>query len=286
MPLIQEKKTIVITGGNSGIGFETAKVLTLRGYRVTITGRDEAKLSQAVSTIRVATRGDIRYRLGDFASFDSVRTLAEELLQEPRIDVLINNVGIVCSRRTISQDGNEMVLQVNHLSPFLLTHLLLDKIKASAPARIVNISSRSHRFALHHGFDDLQCAHAFGAASSYSRTKLYNILFTRELARRLEGTGVTANALHPGVIVSRIGLDGDLHGVMKIFMTLRQHFKSPAEMGSRVARFVATAPEIEGVSGEYFSTNLQPVQPTRLARDDEAACRLWQISCRLVGLSA
>jgi retinol dehydrogenase-12 len=284
--LTQERKTIIVTGGNSGIGFETAKVLTQHGHRVVITGRDEAKLRQAASTIQAVTHGDIFYRLGDFASFDSVRMLAKALLAEPRIDVLINNAGVARSQRTMTQDGNEMVLQVNHLSPFLLTHLLLDKIKANAPARIVNVSSRSHRFARDLGFDDVQFARSFSATRSYSRTKLYNILFTRELARRLVGTRVTVNALHPGVIVSRIGLDGDLHGVMGVLMHLRQPFKSPAEMGSKVACFVATSPEIEAVSGQYFSTNLQAVQPTRLARDDEAARRLWEISCQLVGLSA
>jgi NAD(P)-dependent dehydrogenase (short-subunit alcohol dehydrogenase family) len=282
--LTQEKKTVVITGGNAGIGFETAKVLAQRGYQVVITGRDEAKLRQAVSTIQALTHGTIRYLLGDFASFDSVRMLARDLLAEPRLDVLINNVGVARSRRTMTQDGNEMVLQVNHLSPCLLTYLLLDKIKASAPARIVNISSRSHRLVRDPGFDDFQFARSFSVARSYARTKLYNILFSRELARRLAGTGVTVNALHPGVIVSRIGLDGDLHGLMNILMHLRQPFKSPASLGAKVVCFVATAAEIDGVSGQYFSTHLRPTQPTRLARDDEAARHLWDISYHLLAL--
>lgn len=282
--LTQHKQTIVITGGNSGIGFETARVLTQRGYRVVITGRHEVKLRQAVASIQAATSGEIVYRLGDFASFDSVRTLAQALVEEPRLDVLINNAGIARSRRTMTPDGNDMVLQVNHLSPFLLTHLLIDKMKTSAPARIVNVSSRSYRLVRHDGFDDFQFARSFSAALAYARTKLYNILFTRELARRLEGTRVTANALHPGIIATRIGLDGDFGGILNILIHLRQPLKRPAKLGSKVTCFVATAPELEGISGQYFSTHLRAVKLTRLARDDEAARHLWEISCQQVGL--
>jgi NAD(P)-dependent dehydrogenase (short-subunit alcohol dehydrogenase family) len=282
--MMQDQKTVVVTGGNAGIGFETAKVLAQDGYRVVITGRDKAKLCQAVAAIRAVTSGEILYRMGDFASFASVRTLAKVLLEEPRLDVLLNNVGITRSRRSLTEDGNDMVLQVNHLSPFLLTHLLLNKIRVSAPSRIVNVSSRSHRWARDPGFDDFQCTRSFNAVQSYARTKLYNILFTRELARRLAGTGVTVNALHPGVIASRIGLDGDVHGWLKLLLHVRQPFKSPPEAGSKVTCFVATAPELASVSGQYFSTRLQPEQPSTLACDDEAARRLWDMSSRLVGL--
>jgi len=183
-------KTAVVTGGNSGIGFETARELARRGWRVIITGRDAAKLRAAAEAI-----GPAAYvQVADFASFADVRGLGAALDNEPRIDVLLNNVGVALSRQQQSRDGNDMMLQVNHLSSFLLTSLLLDKLKANAPARIVNVSSRMHRNARDFGFDDFQFARSYGVAKAYSRTKLYNVLFTRELARRLAGSGVTANA--------------------------------------------------------------------------------------------
>ena len=279
------QRTAVVTGGNGGIGFETAKVLARRGWRVIITGRDEAKLSRAVTAIHNESGSDADYRIGDFASFASVRDLAAALLTEPRIDVLVNNAGVSLSRRILTVDGNEMVLQVNHLAPFLLTHLLLDRIKASAPARIVNVSSRSYRFVRDPGFEDFQFARSFSAIKSYTRTKFYNILFTRELARRLNSASVMVNAVHPGSIVSQIGMDGDYHGIMRLLMKTRQPLKSPLRFGSKVTVFAATSTEIESVTGEYFSVHLKAERLTRAALDDDAARRLWDLSCSLVGLS-
>jgi len=274
-------KTAVVTGGNSGIGFETARELARRGWRVIITGRDAEKLRAAADAIGPAAS----LQVADFASFAQVRALGAALNQEPRLDVLINNIGVSLSRQQMSRDGNDMMLQVNHLSAFLLTNLLLAKLKASAPARIVNVSSRMHRNARDFGFDDFQFARSYWVGKAYARTKLYNVLFTRELARRLAGTGVTANALHPGMIRTEIGRDGDLRGIAALVWPLLQRLKGrPIEEASRVPVHLATAPELEGVTGEYFTTG-RATEPSALAQDDAAAKRLWEMSERLVQLS-
>jgi NAD(P)-dependent dehydrogenase (short-subunit alcohol dehydrogenase family) len=274
------EKTAVITGGNSGIGFATARELGRLGWRVIITGRDEAKLRAAAREI-----GNAELRVADFASFAQVRALAQALNAEPRIDLLINNIGIALSGRHVSEDGNEMMLQVNHLSPFLLTNLIVAKLKGSAPARIVNVASRAHRGARDFGFDDFQFARAYNVGKAYARTKLYNVLFTRELARRLAATGVTANALHPGVIRTQIGHDGDLRGIANLVWPLLQRWRGePPEAGARVVMHLATAPELQNVTGKYISTSLRETEPSALAQDDAAAKRLWQMSAALVGL--
>jgi NAD(P)-dependent dehydrogenase (short-subunit alcohol dehydrogenase family) len=271
-------KTAVVTGGNSGIGFETARELARRGWRVIITGQDAAKLRAAAEAIGPAAS----VRVADFASFAEVRGLGAALNSEPRIDVLVNNVGVALSRQRQSRDGNDMMLQVNHLSSFLLTSLLLDKLKASAPARIVNVSSRMHRNARDFGFDDFQFARSYGVAKAYSRTKLYNVLFTRELARRLAGSGVTANALHPGMIQTDIGKGGDLRGIAGFLWPLLQRLNGrPIGEASRMPVYLATAPELEGVTGKYFTTG-RAAEPSALAQDDAAAKRLWEMSERLV----
>jgi len=271
-------KTAVVTGGNSGIGFETARELARRGWRVIITGRDEAKLRVAAEAIGSAAS----VQVADFASFADVRALGAALNQEPRIDVLVNNIGVSLSRQQTSRDGNDMMLQVNHLSSFLLTNLLLAKLKASAPARIVNVSSRMHRNARDFGFDDFQFARSYGVGKAYARTKLYNVLFTRELARRLAGTGVTANALHPGMIQTEIGRDGDLRGIAALVWPLLQRLNGrPIGEASRMPVQLATARELDGVTGKYFTTG-RAAEPSALAQDDAAAKRLWEMSERLV----
>ena len=271
-------KTAVVTGGTSGIGFETARELARRGWRVIITGHDEAKLRAAAEAIGAAAA----VQVADFASFTDVRALGAALNEEPRIDVLVNNVGVALSRQQQSRDGNDMMLQVNHLSPFLLTTLMLEKLKASAPARIVNVSSRMHRMARDFGFDDFQFARSYGVRKGYARTKLYNVLFTRELARRLAGSGVTANALHPGMIRTQIGKDGDLRGIAGLLWPLLQRLNGrPIEEASRMPVHLATAPELEGVTGKYFTTG-RAAEPSALAQDDAAAARLWEMSERLV----
>lgn len=276
-------KTVVITGGNSGIGFETAKAMAGMGWRVVITGREEQRLKAAQRALVAETGGEVDWRIGDFASLASVRRLAARLLEEPRIDVLLNNAGIALSLKRVSADGHDMMLQVNHLAPFLLTNLLLDKIIASAPARIVVVTSRAHAAAKGLGFEDLEMQH-FDPVEAYARTKLYNVLFALELARRLAGSGVTVNTLHPGEIRTRIGLDGDFAGPFALLIRLGHLFMRPVSEGGKVTTFVATAPELAAVSGAYFSTRLVAETPGRLAQSEEAGRRLWELSANLVGL--
>ncbi len=278
-------KTAIVTGANAGIGYWTSKVLAQRGWYVIMTGRNSQKLEHAANTIKQSITndkgGEVTVRLGDYADFGSVRNLAAELKAEPKIDVLINNVGISISKHEVTKDGNDMMLQVNHLSHFLLTNLLLDKLKQSAPARIINVSSRLHRLARGYGFDDFQMERSFGLLDAYGRTKLYSLLFTYELSRRLTGTNATANALHPGIVHTDIG---DFDGILSILWPLTKVLQRPKSWGSRVPVFLATSPEVEGVTGKYFSTALREVTPTRLAQNDQAAQRLWDMSTKLVGL--
>ncbi len=279
------RKTAVITGGNSGIGYQTAKELAKQGWRVVITGRNAEKLENAANKIerliQKGSGGEIVFRVGDYASFRSVRGLATDLNKEPRIDVLINNIGISLPNHQVSKDGNDMMVQVNHLSHFLLTHLLLDKLKASAPARIINVSSKLHRLAVGYGFDDFNMEHSFSTLPAYGRTKLYNLLFSFELAHRLKGSGVTVNALHPGIIATNIG---DFKGILGFVWLLSKLFQKPSFMAARVPVFLATSPKLDGVTGKYFSRGLRPVTPSRLARNKQAAQRLWIMSAKLTGL--
>jgi NAD(P)-dependent dehydrogenase (short-subunit alcohol dehydrogenase family) len=282
-----ERKTAVITGGNSGIGFETAKGLLRLGWRVVITGRSEERLSGAAAALAGEAGkagGEVAWRRGDFTSFASVRALAEALAQEPKLDALINNAGVVLSQQRRTEDGNDAMVQTNHLSSFLLTNLLLPKLRASAPARIVIVASRMHQRARAYGFDDFQFEHDYNPLVAYARTKLYNILFARALARRLEGTGVTANALHPGGIRTRIALDGDINWYSDLIWRLIRLTQDPQEKGAVAPLRLATASELATVSGRYFGKDGYEAELAPLARDEAAAERLWSISATLTGV--
>jgi NAD(P)-dependent dehydrogenase (short-subunit alcohol dehydrogenase family) len=221
----------------------------------------------------------------DLANLGEVRSGAAELLSRcPRIDVLVNNAGVVISGRRETPDGLEATFATNHLGPFLLTNLLLDRLKASAPARIVNVSSIAHRgAALGMDFDDLQSTRHYTAMDAYAQSKLANIYFTSELARRLEGSGVTANCLHPGVIRSGYGKGGDSRGVLRFGIALIQPFIIGPARGARTSIYLASSPEVESVTGGYFVRRRQR-RPARIARDANAARRLWEISEALVGI--
>lgn len=278
-------KTVIITGGNSGIGKETAVALAAAGARTVITARDRSKGEAAVEDIRTRSggAGEVEFVVFDLSRLASVREGAAELLARcPRIDVLVNNAGLVLSARQESADGFEMTFAVNHLGPFLLTELLLDRIKASAPARIVNVSSTAHkqtRGGL--DFDDLQSTRRYSGMQVYARSKLENIYFTTELARRLEGTGVTANSLHPGTVATGYGRDGDTTGLLGLGLKLAPPFLLNAEQGARTSVYLASSPEVEGVTGKYFVRS-RARTPSALARDDSAARRLWEESEKLV----
>jgi NAD(P)-dependent dehydrogenase (short-subunit alcohol dehydrogenase family) len=280
-------RTVVVTGGNSGIGFETAVALASMGARVLMTARNADKGRAAVSAIaqRLGADAQVQLVVFDLADLASVRRGAAEILEQaPRLDVLVNNAGLVLSERAETVDGYEATFATNHLGPFLLTNLLLERITGSAPARIVNVASTAHS-AARRGmpFDDLQSKKQYRGMRVYGQSKLANILFTLELARRVEGRGVTANSLHPGTVRTGYGGDGDTRGFLAFGIKIATpFFLSPAK-GARTSVYLASSPDVEGVSGQYF-VNCKPKQPSRWAQDPEAASRLWRVSEELVRL--
>lgn len=273
-------KICLVTGANSGIGFETAKALAKMGAHVVMACRNEAKARVAQQDIIKASKNpDVDLLIVDMSSLDSVRELAQTIKKNyQRLDVLINNAGVMLSKRQLSADGYEMQYAVHHLGPFLLTHLLLDLLKASASssssARIINVSSKLHSMA-NIEFDNLQAEKKFGLLKAYGMSKLALLMFTYSLAERLKGSGVTVNALHPGVIGSNLG---GIPGFIKIFM------KSP-KRGAETSVFLASSPSVENVSGKYFS-NCKPVNSSTASYNAEVAEKLWQLSAQQVGLNA
>ena len=219
----------------------------------------------------------------DLASLASVREFAAAFLDRyDRLDVLIDNAGLVLMSRSVTEDGNEMTFQVNHLGHFLLTELLRDRLVASAPSRIVVVASDAHKSARHGlDFDDLQSEHKYRSFGVYGKTKLANILFTRELARRLEGTGVTVNSVHPGFVASRFGRDGDTGLVGRFVMPLMRPFALNPEQGAQTSIYLASDPAVDGITGAYW-VKCAPVSPSDAAQDDAAARRLWDVSEQLV----
>ena len=282
--VVMTGKRVLVTGGNTGIGKWTAIGLAERGAAVVVHARSPEKGRAAVEEIRRRARGaEVELVLADLSSLADVRRLAAEVRDRwDRLDVLVNNAGLISSRRLETADGFESTFAVNHLAPFLLTNLLLDRIVESAPARIVTVASRAHlRGAL--DFDDLDCRRAYDPMDAYGRSKLANILFTRELASRLQGSGVTANCLHPGVVRSDFGAGGELAGVMGIGWRLMQPFLLSPRQGAETSIYLASSPDVEGTSGEYFDRR-RVARTSSQARDMEAAARLWRLSAERVGL--
>jgi NAD(P)-dependent dehydrogenase (short-subunit alcohol dehydrogenase family) len=271
-------KRVLITGANAGIGKWTAIGLAELGASVVLHARSAEKGRAAQDEVKRRTgRHDVDLLLADFASLAEVRRLAAEVLDRyPRLDVLVNNAGLISGRRQESADGYELTFAVNHLAPFLLTNLLLDLVVASAPARIVNVASRAHLRASI-DFEDLDLRHGYHGMDAYSRSKLANILFTRELARRLAGTGVTANSLHPGVVRSDFGSGGELGGVMGAGWAIMQPFLLSPKQGAETSIHLASSPDVAGISGEYFDRR-QVARTSTRARDLDAAARLWSVS--------
>ena len=282
------EQTVLITGGNAGIGKETAVGLARAGMDVVFTSRDRARGSSALQEIRARSASDrVEMMELDLADLSSIRGFADAFLgSHDRLDVLVNNAGLIQVSRTETVDGFETTFGVNHLGHFLLTLLLLDRIKQSAPSRIVVVSSHAHKGARKGlDFDDLQSERGYSSYRVYGKTKLANIYFSRELARRLDGTGVTANALHPGYVASRFGRDGDTGRLGEIAMVLGRPFAISSEKGARTSIYLASAPEVADVSGQYFF-RCKPSTPSAVARDDEAARRLWAVSEELVATAS
>jgi retinol dehydrogenase-12 len=277
---------VLVTGATGGIGLQTAKVLARMGHSVLIHGRDSRKGEAAVAEVRssAAPNVDVRFLRADFASLAQVRDLAAQVIASvPRLDVLINNAGCGNFSRSVTTDGYETTFAVNHLAPFLLTHLLLDKLKNSAPARIVNVASRAHRDK-EIDFDDLMSVRNFRVMRTYGRSKLANILFTRTLAKRLAGSNVTANCLHPGLIATGIGQTNALARlVWKLVVRVRGGIS--VEEGARTSLYLATSPDVEGFSGGYYvKCRLAELQTRAEAASDAVCERLWRVSEELVGL--
>ena len=285
--MIGPDATVVITGGNAGIGKETAVALAQQGANVVITARDARRGREAVEDVRERSGSDrVEVMALDLADLASVRDFARDFTaQHDRLDVLVNNAGLIQTSRTETVDGFETTFGVNHLGPFLLTQLLLDQIRASAPSRIVVVSSDAHKQARKGlDFDDLMSERSYSAFGVYGKTKLANIYFTRELARRLDGADTTANALHPGFVASRFGRDGDTGKLGEIAMVLGRPLAISPEKGARTSVYLASSPDVAGTSGAYFY-KCRDKQPSAAARDDEAARRLWAVSEELVSPS-
>lgn len=278
-----EGKVCLVTGATSGIGLETARALARQGATVVLSGRDQGRGEAALAEVRrTVPDAKLDLMLAELSSLASVRQLARDFqLKYSRLDVLLNNAGIVNDRRQLSPDGFEMTIATNHLAHFLLTNLLLDLLKSSGASRVVNVSSEGHRFGSLDFLDDLQSEHDYSGMKVYGRSKLANILFTRELARRLTGTKVTTNSLHPGVVNTRFGTN--TQGLFKQLLKLGIPFASSAEKGARTSVYLASSPEVEGVSGKYF-IKCKVAKESKVAQDPSAAETLWRKSAELTGL--
>jgi len=280
-----EGKTVLVTGATNGIGRVAASAFARMGATLFLVGRDPARTEATRAELARETPGAVvRVLLADLSRQSDIRRAAAEFLATSQpLHVLLNNAGVVELHRSETADGIETTFAVNHLGYFLLTNLLLERLRASAPARIVNVASEAHRMGGPLDFEDLGSAKRYSAMGVYGRSKLANLLFTRELARRLAGTGVTVNAVHPGAVRTGLGLNNDAP-ILKLLVRLVQPFFRSPERGARTSIWACTAPELEGVSGRYFS-DCREKEPSAAARDDAAARRLWDVSAKLVGLA-
>ena len=269
-------KTVAITGANAGIGRAIAETLAGWGATVLACGRNEAKLNASADAIRQASGNNrVRTFVADLSSMSEVRRLAAEIANSTeRLDVLINNAGIALDKRVETVDGFETTFAVNYLAPFVLTNELLPLLKASAPSRVIVTSSALYASVKSFDLDDLQSRTGFKWGDAYGRAKLAAILFSNELARRLEGKGVTSNALHPGVIATEFGANGDLSGMNALMFQVMKWFLPGPEAGAQTSLYLASAPELESVTGRYFE-NCREKARSPLAEDAELANRLW-----------
>jgi retinol dehydrogenase-14 len=276
-------KTVLITGATSGIGRAAAIDLATMGARVGITGRDRARAEAAAAEIaRVSGNPAVDVFVADMSGQSEVRRLADEVLTTyPRLDVLLNNVGGFWAHRHVTADGLERTFALNHLAPFLLTSLLLERLIASAPARVVTVSSGAQSLGKI-DFDDLMGERRYSGQRAYNQSKLANVMFTYELARRLEGTGVTATALHPGVTRTGFGAEDPNPMMTPIIAILRPFMKSPTR-GAETAIYLSSSPEVEGVTGRFFADR-KARKSQDSSYDAATTARLWDVSAELVGL--
>lgn len=274
---------MVISGGTSGIGEEAAEALAAMGARLVVIARDPARAEATLERLRAkGPQAAHRVHLADLSLMSETRRVAAEIAAaEPRIDVLINNAGAMFGTRRVTPEGLELTFATNHMSYFLLTHGLRERLLAAAPARVINTASAAHRRATL-DFADLQSSRNYRAFMVYSRSKLCNILYTRELARRSANTGLTANCLHPGFVATRFAdTSGGLFSW--VVRASKKVFAISVEKGAETLIYLASSPDVATVSGAYFYQR-RPATPTRAAQDDAAARRLWEETARLAGL--
>jgi len=277
-------KTVLITGGTGGIGRATAVRLASMGARVGITGRDAERTQRAAAEIASESgNGAVDVFAADMSSQAEVRRLAEDILAAyPRLDVLVNNAGGFWSHRHVTADGLEHTFALNHLAPFLLTSLLLERLMKSAPARIVTVSSGAQSMGKI-DFDDLMGERKYSGQTAYNQSKLANVMFTYELARRLAGTGVTANALHPGMTNTSFSAEDPSRAFAPLVMVMRPFMKKP-ERGADTPVYLASSPAAEGLTGQYFA-NRAAKKSNESSYDSAATGRLWAVSADLVGIN-
>ncbi|HEX2148998.1 MAG TPA: SDR family oxidoreductase [Actinomycetota bacterium] len=277
-------KAVLVTGATSGIGKATAIGLAQKGAHLAITGRDRERAEAAADQIRTAGAGQVDVFVADLSSQAEVRRLATEVLERlPRIDVLVNNVGGYWNNRHVTPDGLEHTFALNHLAPFLLTNLLLERLKQSGPARVVTVSSNAQAMG-RIDFDDLQGEQSYSGSTAYDQSKLANVLFTYELARRLANTAVTANALHPGVVRTSFGGE-DPGRAQQLFVPFMKPFMKSPKQGAETSVYVASSSDLDRKTG-LFLANSKARKSSKRSYDTAAAARLWQVSTELVGLGA
>ena len=276
-------KVVVITGATSGIGAVAAERLAEMGARLVLVARDQGRAAAELARLRKKGPG-VQHSMveADLSRLEEMKRAGRQIAaSEARIDVLINNAGALFGQRMVTADGLEMTFATNHMSYFVLTEMLRERLIASAPARVINTSSDAHRRG-RLDFNDLQSARGYKGFPVYGLSKLCNILFTRELAGRLAGAGVTANSLHPGFVATRFGDQSG--GAMSFFIRIAKSFAISPEKGAETIVYLASSSEAAGTTGEYFY-KCRPATPTREAQDDEAARRLWQESANIAGLN-
>jgi NAD(P)-dependent dehydrogenase (short-subunit alcohol dehydrogenase family) len=273
-------KTVVITGATSGIGAVAARHLAEQGARIVIVARDRERAEETLRDLRAANSAQAHAAFhADLSRLREMKRVAAEIAAaEPKIDVLMNNAGLIASRNQKTEDGLELMFAANHLSYFVLTHLLLERLRAAGNARIVSTASEAHR----RGRLDFDRLQEQKGSRGYGTTKLCNILFTRELARRLAGTGITANCLHPGFVATRFG--DNAGGALRAGIAIAKRlFALSPEEGAKTMIYLASSPEVAGRSGGYYD-RCAPAEPSRAARSDSDARRLWELSAKIAGI--
>lgn len=279
------QKTAIITGGTSGIGKVTATEIAREGYKTILIARNERKLETTSKEICIRTRNeDVSYYVADLSEISEIERVAKQILQEhPTIDVLVNNAGALFSKRQQTSDGIELTLATNHINYFLLTNLLLPNIKKAPKARIVCVSSEAQQIIKNIDWEDIQYRHKFKGLWAYSQSKMFNAMFTFELAKRLQGTNITVNCMHPGGV--NTGFGSKTKGILGFLIRLIFPFLRTAKKGAETLIWLALSKEVEGISGKYFHDK-EPIEPAEPAKNHEAWNRLWRVSEDLVKQSA